>query len=245
MLTTDEEKELEQQSDDASQALLLLLFLGRSNIRTNRTVEFDRRKGVFKIDGKVVSLTSIRVLIAQIEKISAKRLAKHLDEYLAGKISVEEWRKRSALTLMVSHRMAAALALGGIDQTVNNEELRQKTSEELKYLSGFASDIKAGKLTSAKMAARAKSYTLAVATTYWVIDQIEKERLRSIKRVKKITGVAWIEDKPFTEARRYRRASESCPGCIEYSGYWMPIKDMPSIGSLQCRSHCRCFIVYR
>lgn len=244
MLTNDEERELERQAEDASPILLLLLLFGRKNVRTNHQIEFDRRKGVFKLDGKAISLTTIRILIAQIEKIGAKRMQQHLDDLLAKRITVEEWRKRSALTLMVSHRMAAGLALGGIDQTLDSEDLKKKTNEELGYLTNFASDIKAGKMSAPRMNARAKSYLLAVATTYWFIDQLEKERLAELKRVKKLTG-GFIMEPFYTEAKRYRRASESCPGCIDYSGYWMPIKDMPPIGSLQCQSRCRCFIVYR
>lgn len=244
MLTNDEEKELERQVEDASPILLLLLLFGRKNVRTNHQIEFNRRKGVFLLDGKVISLTTIRVLIAQIEKIGANRMQKHLDDLLAKRISVDEWRKRSALTLMVSHRMAAALALGGIDQIATSEELKKKTTEELNYLSGFASDIKAGKMSSAKMSARARSYMLSVATTYWFIDQMEKKRLAEVKRVKKLTG-GFVMEPTYTEARRYRRARESCPGCVDVSGYWMPIAEMPPIGTLQCGGRCRCFIIYR
>lgn len=249
MLTTEEELELERQADDMSQGLLLLLFLGRKNISSNRSVEFDRRKGVFRIDGKVVSVTTIRIFLAQIEKIGAKRLAEHLADFQAGRITRAEWERRTATTIKISHLLAAALALGGIDQAEDSPELEKKTEEERQYLLGFSRDIKAGRLSNAKMAARAKSYMLAVAVTYWTLDQLEKERLQTVKRVKKIIGGTPIDkieiDKLYKEARRYRRASESCGGCLEYSGYWMPIKDMPPIGSLDCASRCRCFIVYR
>ena len=48
-----------------------------------------------------------------------------------------------------------------------------------------------------------------------------------------------------TEAKRIRRASESCPGCLIYAGRWIPIGMMPPIGSLDCGSHCRCYLIYR
>ena len=249
MLSQRDQQELEQQLDGASLSLLLLLFLGRRNVRTGREVEFDRRRSIFRIDGRAVSVTTIRVLLTQIEKIGGVRLKVHMDAFLRGEITLEEWAKRSASTIRVSHTLATALAVGGIDRAQTNEDAERRIKEELNFLAGFERDIKQGKLSGAKMQARIASYMLAVPVTYWIIDQKEKENLKELKRVKKITnGVALTEEEIkaiYKEARRYRRASESCSGCIAYSGFWMPIEKMPPIGSLDCRSRCRCFIVYR
>ncbi len=46
-------------------------------------------------------------------------------------------------------------------------------------------------------------------------------------------------------AIRRRTAGESCPDCIFFSDRWMPIGEMPELGSLQCRHHCKCVIEYR
>lgn len=249
MLSERDQQELERQLDGASLSLLLLLFLGRRNVRTGREVEFDRRRSVFRIDGKVVSVTTIRVLLAQIEKLGGVRLKIHMNAFLSGEITLEEWVRRSASTIRVSHTLSTALAVGGIDRATTNEEAEKRIRAELNFLAGFEQDIRKGKLSEAKMQSRIASYMLAVPVTYWLIDQREKEKLRELKRVKKITnGVALTEEELrsiYTEARRYRRASESCSGCIAYAGFWMPIAKMPPIGSLDCRSRCRCFIVYR
>lgn len=250
MLTTDEERELEQQADEASHSLLLLLFLGRRGLITNRTVEFDPRRGVYRIDGKVVSLTTIRVLLAQIEKIGAKRIALHTELLKAKKITVATWLLRMAITLRVSHLMMSALALGGLDKATADAATNQRITDELRYLNGFGADIKAGRLSDAKLSARAKSYTLAMPITYWTVDQNLKKSLQTVKRVTKVRNQPFPVDvleikKEYREARRYRRASESCAGCRAASGYWMPIDEMPPIGSLDCGGRCRCFIVYR
>ncbi len=82
-------------------------------------------------------------------------------------------------------------------------------------------------MTFQQIKARARSYMLAASNTYSIIEQ----------RVRGVIG--------YTEARRVRRASESCSGCITYSYVWMPINALPSIGSLDCGSRCRCYVEYR
>lgn len=247
-LSKRDEAELEKQLDSASVSLLLLLFLGRRNTSSTKKVDFDPRRGVFRIDGRTVSVTTIRVLLAQIEKIGGIRIRRHLDDYLANRITLDEWYERTASTLRVSHTLSASLALGGLDRA-SNEETERRIRAELAFLLAFRSDVATRKVSEGRMSARAQSYLLAVPVTYWAVDQMEKARLREVKRVRRVSGgvpLTEIELRSiYREARRYRRAAESCSGCIEYSGRWIPIDKMPPIGSLDCRSRCRCFIVYR
>lgn len=240
MFTQDDEKELEQQADEASLILLLLLFFGRKNVSSNREVKFDKKRGVFIVDGKRVSESTMRTLMAQVEKIGRKRAEKHTADLIAGKIDLIEWRNRMRGTLRVSHWMAAALALGGLEAARNNQLLDARINSELTYLDGFYQDIQNGKVSDAKKKSRSGLYLLALFVTFSLIEQAFKSGL--IKIVKPKGGGS---GPVYTEARRYRRASESCKGCIANSGFWMPIKEMPAIGSLECGSYCRCFIVYR
>ena len=101
--------------------------------------------------------------------------------------------------------------------------------DELKFADEFSESIRMKKAGSfSKIRARAKSYLMAASVTY---SQIEQD----------VRGLMGMQ----TEAKRIRRAAESCRGCIEYSYRWMPIAELPPIGSLQCRQHCRCFVIYR
>lgn len=84
------------------------------------------------------------------------------------------------------------------------------------------------KLSFASIKARAKSYLRAATITYNVVEQ----------KVRDLIG-------GYTECRRIRRASESCSACIDWSYRWMPIQDMPPIGTLQCGGRCRCYLEYR
>jgi hypothetical protein len=82
-------------------------------------------------------------------------------------------------------------------------------------------------VTFSQIKSRARSYLMAASNTYSIIEQ----------RFRSVFG--------YTEARRIRRASESCAGCITYSYVWMPIAQLPEISTLDCGSRCRCFIEYR
>jgi hypothetical protein len=246
MITPEDEKELERQMDDASLVLLLLLFTGRKNVRSQREVKFDRRRGVFVVDGKRVSVTTMRILLTQIEKIGADRAKRHVDDLAAGRITLQEWRNRMASTLKVSHWLAGSLALGGLDAARNDKSLSARTASELAYLDGFYADLKNGKMSEAKQKSRASSYFLALAITFSTIEHALKSGLIKTPTQRQLDKMAPIGVEPqYTEAKRFRRAAESCEGCRRYSGTWMPIKRMPPIGSLECRSRCRCFIVYR
>lgn len=243
MLTKEQEKELERQMEEASAALLLLLLAERPDVKLPKNVRFDRRRAVFVVEGRKVSDTTLRILLAQIEKIGEKRVLALLKRLENGQITVETWRRQMADLLKVSHLMAGALALGGLDNAMRSNEVSNRTNAEIAYLAAFAGAIQANQVSFNKARARAKSYMLAVPVTFYAVEQNVKQELKDIRRSR--TGIVNAVLPVYTEARRFRRARESCASCIAASGFWMPIEKMPPIGSLECRSKCRCFIRYR
>lgn len=241
MFTAEDERELERQTDEASLILLLLLFLGTKRNRKKHKVEFDERRGVFLVDGKRISQSTMQRLLEKIELLGKKRAKIHTDALIAGRIDVNEWHRRMSSTIKISHLMAAALALGGIKKAVSNKYLEARLNSELSYLDGYRQDVINNKVADGRKQSRSKAYFLAILITFSFLEQVlktgltklfEKDGEREIKPV-------------YTEARRYRRAKESCAGCRKYSGFWMPIKKMPPLGTLDCGSYCRCYIVYR
>lgn len=218
--------QIEQAEKDAKEDaewLLLLLLLGSARF------SFDAGKGRFYVDGKSVSITTVRNYLARIERKIGRRIATLTDQLEKGTVTAAQWRKEFERNVRSSHILTAALALGSIGAAVRNADVQGRIASELGYADGFAKDVKRGKAGSiAQIKARGKSYLLAAIVTYGILEQKARE----------LIGVQ-------TECRRIRRASESCPGCIAYSYRWMPIAECPPIGSLQCSSRCRCFIEYR
>jgi hypothetical protein len=214
--------QIEQAEKDArsdAEAFLLILLLSSA-------VTFKAEVGRFYVDGKSVSITTIREYVRRIETRIGKRLTKLTDQLDKGIIEPREWQREFERSITSAHILTAALALGSIKAAVSNAEVQVRIDSELDYARRFGKDL--DKSSTAQIKARAKSYLLAAAVTYGVLE-------REVRRL--LTG--------FTECRRVRRASESCSGCVSYAYRWMPIEDMPAIGSLDCGSRCRCYLEYR
>lgn len=247
---TDEEKrEAKRIGEQANRAIRLFLF-ARPN---GGKVEFDPEISAFLLNGVPVTAVTMRRILLDIEKSAGRRARQHSEDYINGKISLEEWRKRMSDTVSGAHWLAAALAVGSLLKAANNPVLETDISTQRLYLSRFADDVRAGKVSEAKLKSRAASYMLAVAVTFWRTDLREKTKIAQLRqrgivvptrRGNPIFNLLGL-NRGYTQARRTRRATESCPACVQYSGYWMPIAEMPSIGSLDCGTRCRCYIEYR
>jgi hypothetical protein len=227
-VTESQTQQAEQDAQEDAQWLRLALLLAL--IRQPGRVRFDAASDEFILDGRRVHIDTIREYLLRIEKRVGARLTKLTDDLAKKRISVNEWQRAFERYVTSSHILASALAVGGIAAAVRNADVQARIDSELRYADAFAEEIRnkqAG--TPAQIRARAKSYLMAVPITYGIIALI----------VRKVMGTQ-------TEARRVRRASESCPGCVEWAAKgWMPIERMKPLGQLQCRSRCRCYIEYR
>jgi hypothetical protein len=216
--------QLEQQEREAekdAKELLLLLLLGGA-------VVFRSDVGRFYVNGKSVSITTIRKYLQRIERNLGRRLTKLTDDLEAQKITLAKWQREFERSITSAHILAGALAVGGINAAVRNDEIQARIASELKYADNFGDEVKDKKVSPARMKSRAKSYLIAATITYGILEL----------QVRKLMG-------GYTECRRIRRASESCPGCVAYAYRWMPIGMIPPIGSLQCGGRCRCYLEYR
>lgn len=223
MITDRDVTTAKEQARDSGPLVLLLLLLKDYG----REVAFNRATGSFYVDGKEVGVRAMRKLVATAEKAASGRLRKLTEDLIAKRITLREWSARMASEVAAVHLIMAALASGSLDAAKNSVQVQKRIEKEKEHVFGFQVAMKAGKVSPAMAVARAASYTLAAAITFAVIERIVK-------------GVAG-----YTEAKRIRRAAESCPGCRIYAGRWIRIQLMPPIGSLDCGSHCRCYLIYR
>jgi hypothetical protein len=221
---TDEEIEQAERDAESDAEWLLLLLL-----RNRKRVVFRADVGRFYVDGRSVSISTIRNYLNRIEQRIGRRIVQLTDDLEKGRITVDEWQTRFNRNITSMHVLTGALALGSIALAVRNVQIQRRIDDEIKFAANFAKQIRNDEAGSEKqIKARAKSYTLAATITYGIIFQ----------KLMVLIGVQ-------TECRRVRRVSESCPGCVQWAYRWMPIAAMPPIGSLQCGGRCRCYIEYR
>lgn len=237
----DETKEIQRILAEATAVVSILLLFKKSRFK----VVFDSERGAFTIDGQAISPKSMRKLVTDLERIGGKRAIKHLEDYFNGRITSEEWRRRMTSTVRAVHLLNAALALGSLEAAKADQEVQDRINKELLFIFGFTLALAAGKVSEARAKSRAKSYFLAASVTFFLMLHRVKQRLTKGKVDPGTKTKTGIMTPRFTEAIRRRTASESCPGCIEYANRWLPIAEMPPIGTLDCGSHCRCYIEYR
>lgn len=226
------QKEQEQLKDDAAEeaailgGLVLLLLGRRSGLRQD--VRWDASRAVFIVDEKIITIAKVRAELIRIEKRQASRIVRLSNDLQRGAITLGQWMETVRTIVSSTHVLMSGMATGSISSAIDTKVVQQRVDKEREYLSGFVSAISTdGKKIANRIKARASSYLLAASITFAIVD----------KAIKEAVG--------YSEARRVRRASESCGGCREYAGRWMPIEEMPSIGSLDCRWRCRCYLEYR
>lgn len=244
MLSKTETKEAKTIAENADVLIAILLGLKTSS----RRFTYDKATNTFT-DGEIrITPPTLRNFVERIQKAGGVRVREHTDAFLRGEIGVDDWRIRTGTTIVASHLLSSALALGSLITAKTDEDTVRRIGTELNYLDNFKNDITRKQLSGAKINARAKSYMLAVGVTYHRADQRNKASLRLGTKSSTSFGqrvTSWIYRKLYGEVRRVRRASESCASCVAYAGIWMPIEEMPPIGSLTCGSRCKCYLEYR
>lgn len=246
-MTITEQKQHEKNAAEVALVIggWLAIFL---QVKTTRhVVEF--RDGRFYLDGKRVAIHTIRGLLLKIETSVGREIAAITRKLETGEWDNERWREEIMKLIGASHVLTGALAAGSIAAAAANPTVQQRIEKQKSFLSRFADSLLAGAIvgvvfsgagladlsglpgtkpiSARRVRSRAKSYLRAVLITYSQVEQ----------RVQQALGK--------TEAKRIRRASESCLDCIDWSGRWVPIGQMPLIGTLRCGGFCKCYLVYR
>lgn len=236
-LTDDEREKAEQNEREALRRaaelslLLLTLLAAKNRPALDAQVRFDAEKGRFYYKGKSVSVRQIRNYLIRIEGRQAQHLADITGQLAEGTLTINEWKREFDRTITTTHILAGAFAVGSIAAAAANDRIAASISSELQYADAFAKEVRAdiANISKAKLIARAKSYARAAHLTF----------ANAELAVRRSAGLQ-------TEARRVRRAAESCGDCIIWARRgWMPIEIMRPIGTLKCGHFCRCYIEYR
>ncbi len=214
-----EEKEARDIATAAGTALILALYAGN----------VSRRGNVFFIGERRITGREMRRNLARLETVTGRRLTRLTDDLLANRITLNQWRTSFKAIIGGHHLLTGAMASGSLAKARITDRVAKRVAAEQAYADRFADEIEAGRAgTDARIKSRAKSYVMAASTTFFIVEQASQ----------KLFGAG--------EAMRVLDpTSESCAGCIEYEGEWMPIDEMPELGSLDCGSRCRCYLEYR
>lgn len=218
-------------------ALLLLTAMASKSSRELNQLEWKPETGKFYIKGRSVSIASIRKYLLSIENKLGRKLSKLVDQLEKKEITLAAFQRQFESTIKSSHILAGALAVGGIAVAARNPSIQKRIASEVEFADQFIADIRKKNAGSfARIRARAKSYMRAATTTY---SQVEQE-------IRLAVGIQ-------TEGKRVLRVAEHCNGgkkgkkfgCIFWANKWLPIDQVPRIGTLQCERNCRCYIIYR
>lgn len=181
--------------------------------------------------GHFLAQDTVWQAVDQVAKTSGDRMAAIAERLRSGSIDLPTFQAGMAGEIKTLHVAMATAAKGGRAQMAPADwgRVGQRIRQEYAYLDGFARGVADGRQPmDGRLVSRARLYADAGRPAYG-------EAVRQL----------WA-DKGEVEERWLRRASESCPGCVEQSGRgWVVEGALPRLGTQQCRSRCKCSIESR
>ena len=203
------------------------------NRRTTETFSYSKEARRYRnvTDGRFVSERTVRSVLDTVLDKSSERMAALSAQLRGGELSIASWQKSMQAEIKSAHLSSLSAARGGWNQLTPADFGRAGAAikKQYAYLQKFAEQIYTGEQGRTKgLEARAKLYAQSARNTY------EEERRLLHK------------EEGFTEEKRVKAAGDSCVGCIEEAGKgWSPIGTLAGIGTVQCKSNCRCHMEYR
>jgi len=98
--------------------------------------------GRFIVKGQAVAITTIRKLLARIEKRQGQRMVRLADDLDAQRITADEWQREMKRVIDSAHVLSAALALGSIAQAVKDVDVQARIASEWAYFDNFAAEVR-------------------------------------------------------------------------------------------------------
>jgi hypothetical protein len=208
-------------------ALLLVPSAGQE-------VKWDPDKARFIVNGRTISYKQVQVELRRIDMRLAGQMSVFNDRLQSKQWTIAQWFKAVTEWAIASHLIYGALSAGGLVASVSNSVVRRRTERDLTAIKRFKYSQAKGLLSKLQADGRIRAYIRSLHVTYHLLSQ----------RMHILAG--------YTEARRILTPAEHCrtkghlEGCFEAAARgWMPIREMPPIGTLVCMQFCKCWILYR
>lgn len=183
------------------------------------------------VTGRFIARSAVRGELDQALDTSAANVQTLTERLRTGGLSVSQWQVAMAREVKSVHTASAALAKGGWAQMTPADWGRtgQKIKTQYTFLGKFAGEVSSGQQRlDGTLGRRAELYSQAGRNTYHAVEQREQAR------------------RGMTEERNLLAVSDHCPGCLDADAMgWVPIGELPEVGSRDCLSRCKCEIAYR
>lgn len=216
---------------------LLSLLLA---VKQGGRVNFDPATASFYVEGHKVVAALIQKELGRIELKIAAIVVSYNERLWKGQWTLAKWREEMEKLIENSHLLFAGLALGGVAAAAANLDVIRRIARDKTALGRFAYAIRVKQVPSLPLAQnRGRAYLRSFYTTFQLLNQ----------KTHILAG--------FTEAKNILTPAEHChtsiqgqavyrEGCYEISlRGWMPIRDMPPIGTRVCAQFDKCYIIYR
>ena len=194
---------------------------------------YDRAAGRYRgPTGAFVSEARVRAYLDSALEAAGKRMDALANDLRAGKIDLISWEVRMRREVKIVATYSGAAAKGGWAQLTDADlgRIGRYVQDQYRYLRGFARDIATGKQSLGGVNNRSRLYSQAGRPLY--------ERMA--KAENRVRG--------RTQRRSIRDARDSCDDCRAAAvAGWRDIDDpaIPEIGARQCKTRCRCRMLYR
>lgn len=190
---------------------------------------WDSSKATYRnARGKEIPYAKVRQSVESVVDDTKLKLRNLTTSRNEGKITLQSWTTQAEPLLKKTFASVAQIGAGGKEQMTAslNGQLGAKVRFQMQHFKSFWLDVEAGKLSDAAILARMDMYSDAAVGVYESIRQ----------SVMLAAG--------YTECLNILGSQNSCDECPTLT-HWMPIEDMPPIGSRTCLSRCRCSLEYR
>lgn len=181
--------------------------------------------------GRYVKADAVRAAVDQVIDSEARAMRAISQRLINREINLAQWQVEMSKQVKQLHVAMALAASGGIASTSASDlgYIASLIKKQYKFLRNFANQIKRGdQPLNGSLLARSAMYAQSARGTFEAV------------RVRKATKAG------LTQSRRVLAPAEHCPGCIrEARKGWGPIGHNAPIGSVDCRSSCKCRLELR
>lgn len=209
--------------------ILALLLAGRI-----AEVRFNRTTGRFVLRGQSVGAAEIRRQLGVLEGRVARTMDLYAAKLMAAEWSVGRWHEEMAALIEESHILFGALALGSVAAAARDATVLARTERDLKYLGKYAAKGRAE--NPRRRRRRHRAYMRSMFITFAQLDQ----------QLQIALGMKFCRRRLTAQESCRRKPGTILLGCVEVHRMgWMPVEEMPPIGTLRCGQFCKCYLEYR